>query len=343
MSGYEVQTLSGRTRFAPSEWDRFVDDSPQGTIFCRSWWLEAVCPKEFEILILRKAGRIVAGMPLVRRRRLAYEAIGMPPLTQTLGLLLEPSSAQKYEGRLSAEMDLLRETVRVIPSVAHFTVNFHHTLTNWLPFYWAGYSQTTRYTYVIEDTSNLDQIRAGMANRCRNALGKAEKEGIRVTPSDDIELFLDMNRKTFARQGMRLPYSETLVVRLDAACAAHHSRSIFVARDSLGRVHAAFYVVYDGKCMYGLMSGGDPVLRASGAKVLATWRAIEVAHELGIPYDFEGSMIENVERFVRSFGARQVPYFQIVKDSRGAVVRCLLGLRSGARRVACTLGLGDSR
>jgi hypothetical protein len=68
-----------------------VDESPQGTIFCRSWWLDAVCPNGYEILVLRKGDRIAAGMPLVWCRRFGYEAISMPPLTQTLGLLLEPS------------------------------------------------------------------------------------------------------------------------------------------------------------------------------------------------------------------------------------------------------------
>jgi len=31
-------------------------------------------------------------------------------------------------------------------------------------------------------------------------------------------------------------------------------------------------------------------------------------------FDFEGSMIEPVERFFRSFGAQRVPYFGITKN-----------------------------
>ena len=41
--------------------------------FFRSWWLEAVCPKGFEILVLRKGGRLVANMPMIRSRKLGRE------------------------------------------------------------------------------------------------------------------------------------------------------------------------------------------------------------------------------------------------------------------------------
>jgi len=36
------------------------------------------------------------------------------------------------------------------------------------------------------------------------------------------------------------------------------------------------------------------------------WTRIELASKLGLPFDFEGSMQEPIERFVRSFGARPI-------------------------------------
>ena len=32
--------------------------------------------------------------------------------------------------------------------------NFHYGITDWLPFYWEGYRQTTRYTYMLKDIRN---------------------------------------------------------------------------------------------------------------------------------------------------------------------------------------------
>ena len=64
------------------------------------------------------------------------------------------------------------------------------------------------------------------------------------------------------------------------------------------------------------MGGADPELRNSGATSLLMWEAIQFAATVTKKFDFEGSMIESVERFVRAFGARQIPYFQITRMSR---------------------------
>lgn len=34
-----------------------------------------------------------------------------------------------------------------LPKFDYFNMNFHYSITNWLPFYWRGFKQTTRYTY----------------------------------------------------------------------------------------------------------------------------------------------------------------------------------------------------
>jgi hypothetical protein len=41
------------------------------------------------------------------------------------------------------------------------------------------------------------------------------------------------------------------------------------------------------------------------------WEAIKFASTVTKRFDFEGSMIEPVERFFRAFGAKQTPYFAL--------------------------------
>ena len=61
------------------------------------------------------------------------------------------------------------------------------------------------------------------------------------------------------------------------------------------------------------MGGADPRLRNSGANSLCMWEAISFSSTVSEQFDFEGSMLEPVERFFRAFGARQVPYFEVTK------------------------------
>ena len=76
-------------------------------------------------------------------------------------------------------------------------------------------------------------------------------------------------------------------------------------------MHAALYLVWDERAAYYLLGGGDPELRNSGAHSLIMWEAIKHAATVSKTFDFEGSMVEPVERFFRAFGGRQVPYHRV--------------------------------
>ena len=79
------------------------------------------------------------------------------------------------------------------------------------------------------------------------------------------------------------------------------------------------------------MGGGDPALRTSGASSLCLWQAIKLAGEMGKSFDFEGSMIEPIERLFRAFGARQTPYMRVSR-SPNRLLRVGLALKSAMAR-----------
>ena len=60
-----------------------------------------------------------------------------------------------------------------------------------------------------------------------------------------------------------------------------------------------------------MIGGSDPKFKNSGANSLLIWRAIEDSSKHTDAFDFEGSMMEPVERFFRGFGGEPVPYFQL--------------------------------
>jgi hypothetical protein len=334
---YEVEII--RPSDCLDEWDGFVDESPQGCIFCRPWWLRAVCPDGFEILTLRKGGKIVAGMPMVVSRKLGQRIIHMPQLTQTLGVLLAPPTKQSYVANLSAEMELLKKLVRAIPTFSYFSMNFHYNFTNWLPLYWAGYRQTTRYTYVIPYLGNETAIWKELRSNTKGDIRKASKRGLGVESDGAVWRFYDVNKKTFSRQGIGIPYSQSFFERLDQACQTKGAAKTLSAVDKSGRTHASCYIVWDSKAAYYLAGGGDPDLRNSGATSLLIWESIKFASTVAKRFDFEGSMIPSVERFFRAFGARQMPYFNISKDNRSLAVRACFALRHKAGVALRSLGL----
>lgn len=269
-------------------------------------------PGRWDVAVVYRGDDVAALMPYTYKIRLGrYLLIELPPLTPYLGPWLRKSSA-KYAKRLGEEKDLLTELIDKLPPFAVFDQGFHPSVTNWLSFYWRNYKQTTHYTYIIHDTSDLKAVWNETKENVRNNIRKAQKI-VTVSDEPDEHRFLSVQKMTFERQGKQLPYPEEIFRRLDAACAQQEARKMLFALDEHGQVHAAIYLVWDAHTVYYLMSGGNPALRNSGATALLIWKAIEFASSQGKVFDFEGSMVESIESFVSSFGARQVPFFHVEK------------------------------
>jgi lipid II:glycine glycyltransferase (peptidoglycan interpeptide bridge formation enzyme) len=283
-------------------------------IFEESWWLDAVAPNTWDAVEIDKDGEVIARLPYVVKNKMGLTLLTMPKLTPLLGPWLQESTA-KYSKQLAQEKDLYGALIEKLPSYDYLVLNFHYSMTSWLPFYWHGFKQTTRYSYVLENIQDLDLVWAGFQENIRREIRKAQKKVI-VRKDLDVNKFLDINLLTFQRQGKNLPYSRELVQNLDAACDRHQARQMFFAEDPQGRIHAAIYIVWDRNSAYYLMGGGDPELRNSGATSLLMWEAIKFAATVTKKFDFEGSIVEPIERFFRAFGGRQIPYFQVSKTSQ---------------------------
>jgi Acetyltransferase (GNAT) domain len=288
---------------------KFLESAP---LFFQPWWLEAVSPGSWDYAVVRRGEDVAAVLPYTFKVKLnRLRLIEMPRLTPYLGPWLRPSTA-KYANRLGEEKDLMTELIDALPPFAAFQQDFHPSITNWLPFHWKGFSETTRYTYRMDATNDLDALWSETRDNVRTDIKKAKKQ-VEITDAGDIGSFLKLHRLTFARQNKPLPHSEEMLRGVDAACVKNGARKILTAIDAAGRAHAAVYLVTDAHAVYYLLSGSDAELRNSGAISWLLWEGIRWASAMGKPFDFEGSMVEPIERSFRAFGGRQVRYFGIEK------------------------------
>ncbi|WGF87854.1 GNAT family N-acetyltransferase [Marinivivus vitaminiproducens] len=278
-------------------------------LFQQDWWLNAASPGGWDAVTVEQGGACVARLAFAVRRHAGITALTQPPLTPFLGPWLRMAEG-KANTRLAREHELLGKLADALPPYDVFAQDFHPQYANWLPFHWRGFRQTTRYTYVIDDLDDLDQTWAGLHESTRREVRKARK-CVTVDPGDDLETFIELNRMTYRRQGRSLPYDPAILRRVDTACARQGARRVLIARDGTGRAHAGLYLVWDQSSAYYLMGGLDPERRSSGAMSLLMWQAIRLAATVTRSFNFEGSMIQPIERFFRGFGARQVPYSHI--------------------------------
>jgi hypothetical protein len=293
-------------------------------LFEQPWWLESVAPGAWGEAVVRRGEEVVARLPYAYRRPLGMTVISQPPFTQTLGPWLATTEG-KYARRLDTEMKLLGQLIELLPPSQYFRQCFATSMTNWLPFHWAGFRATVRYTYRIEDLSDLDRVTNGFQEHVRRGIRKASTV-LEVDHDLPLDELLRLDAETYARQGLPAPYTHDAVRRLDAACAMRNARRVLGAVDQDGRTHAALYVVWDAGTLYALIAARDAQLQTPGATTLLYWEAIRLASEVSRVFDFEGSMLRPIEHYFRGFGGRQTSYFCVWKARPAA--RVALGARS---------------
>lgn len=278
-------------------------------IFFQDWYLDAVCQEGFwNAAVVEQNGRVIAVMPYFVKSKAIFRYITVPMFVKMMG----PYLVEEYR-TLKQEHQLYAQLIEQLPKVDAIKQHFHYSVTNWLPFHWADFQQTTRYSYLL-DLTDLEKVQAGFNRNIRRNIKKAQQQ-LRVINDRSIEDFYQLNKLSFDRQGIAIPYSFEQFKQHDESLEKHQARQLFFAVDEKDQIHSAAYLIWDKTSSYYHLSGDDPTLRDSGAGILLIWEAIQFTkQQLGLStFDFEGSMIQNVEAIRRQFGARQVPYFSLSK------------------------------
>lgn len=311
-----MQLLPTPMEIDPKKYDQFVEHSPQGTVFCTRWWLDATARNQWSLIANLKEGEIQAAWPIVRRpSRLFSPAIVMPVLTPCLGPLFRQNDNAKFATKLSYQRKNLLQLIEKLPKFSSFLVRCHYTYRYWLPFYWKGFNQTTRYTYVITDLSDTEAVWKSLPIKTRNEIKGAQNNGIDVQETDDLEEFWKLHRMTLSRKSIETPYSFDTVQKIDQACSKRGQRKIFVARNNQGHSCAGAYIIWDHRSAYYLMGGIDSERKESNATSALLWKAILFSSSVAKRFDFEGSMIQSIESFFRSFGGEPMEYYSISKPA----------------------------
>ncbi|SDD48560.1 Acetyltransferase (GNAT) domain-containing protein [Massilia sp. PDC64] len=309
---------------------RFCAQTASLPLFSRDWWLDAAVGRHgWDVALVKKGSEVLAAMPYVIRSRYGMKIVTQPALTPILGPWLLPTGGRQA-AQLSNDKEVMQALIDQLPRFDHFAQTWHPGVRNWQPFFWNGFRQTTYYTFVLQELTDVDKMWAGFEGKTRRAITKAQKQHqLQVRSDVPLDVLLDLNRKTFARQGLSPPYSDDFVRRLDAACRERDCSKLFCAIDPDGAAVAACYIVWDEDSAYGLISGTDPAYRGSEANSLCVWESLLHAAGVTRQYNFCGSMIEPFEGYLRGFGGKHVPYFHISKTPSR-----LLTLRQGLLSLA---------
>lgn len=292
-------------------------------IFSKPWWLDAVCGDEnWDVWIYEKGEAILAAMPYYMETRGDYKYITKAPLTQNNGVIINYPSNLSVLGKQKLEEEITNAAMDYIQElgVDVYEQQFHYSYTNFLPFFWRGYTSIPRVTYVIENTSDLSTVEKNISGKYRNKIRKGEKNVFEIgtiSPED----FYKEHEKVFKKQSLPCPFSYELWMRLYHACIGHDAGEILAAKNDSDEVLAVLFLVWDDESVYQLLGGAIPEFSKQEAHVVLVKEAIRKACQRGLKYDFEGSVIKRINHSMREYGAMPRQYFRIRKVFSPAIIR----------------------
>lgn len=283
-------------------------------VYSQYWWLDAVCgEKNWDVNFIESDGQIIASWPIYKKKRFFYDIITTPKFTPFTGIWIKYPSNQNYTNKLGYEIDICNSLIETLPKYDYFYQGFNYSFKNWLAFYWKDFDQTVRYSYILEDISNIEQTFAGFSKNKRNNIRKAQKI-VEVKRGLSCQDFYSFHKQSLAKEGAQISYSYELFERIYNATTKRGCSEILYAVDEKGEMHSGIFYVWDNVSAYSLISIINPEQSSSNSLSLLFYEAIKAASNKVSRFDFEGSMIKGVEAAYRNFGAKQTPYFVLTKS-----------------------------
>ena len=252
---------------------------------------------ELVLLKFTEDAEVIAVMWVWESRKKLLNSLITPPFSPScwLTFLLE---YDKPATRRAKEKEVLKAILSFVGNGkwGYWKFDFPVEYTDFQEAIWRGTFPKTKYTYRILELKNWEEK---IDSKLRNKLKRFSDFSFEVRPFNQIEMSSFM--QSSSAKGVA---HEQLLSKFNTL---NSSSTFTVIAD--GGQYQAFCAIVDGVCYYLVSSNAknDNALSACGVKF-----CIEESVRRGcLAFDFEGSMIPEIEVFFRSFGGDLLPYFSI--------------------------------
>lgn len=285
-----------------------------GGIFFTESWTSLFQDRLQQVGIYDGGGRLIGGFVVYRERKWGVTVLRNPPFTPAVGPFLKVEATNYV-----AVMDLWKEVQSLIAKFLEskgyslISLSFDTGVIDMQPFIWKGFKVVPGYTYIVDLSMSEDELLRRMSTDRRKSLRRAIKEGLEARRVADLRIIRDLVKKTFQRQEMTV--NERYLDKILFEFAQDDVNAFaFVTYDRRNRTLAGNFCIRDREKAYYILGGYDETNKHHGAGAMAMWEAMRHAKELGLKYfDFEGSMVPQIERYFRGFGGTLTPYYRVNK------------------------------
>jgi hypothetical protein len=270
------------------KYDACISNSLNSRIYAFSWYLNSVCDNWGALIY----NDYEAVMPLPFKKKYGLSYIYMPPWVQQLGV---------FSNEIISE-DLVCNFVKSIPKkFKKIAISFNSA--NQLNLK----DIKIRNNYILNLDILYDDIKRGFTKGRRSSINQGHQFGLQIKNSDNldrlIELFLNEKDKNISKN---FDFSKLKMLKKNLTSS---QLKIYHIKNSHNDLIGGAVFLFDKQRITYLFSIINNEGKEKQAMSFLINNIIKSYAETNYVLDFEGSMIENIASFFKSFGSIKEEYF----------------------------------
>jgi hypothetical protein len=271
-------------------YDACIQKSNNARIYAYSWYLDCVADN-WDALVLNDYEAV---MPLPWRRKHLIKYIYPPAWTQQLGIFLE--------SRITPE--LMHDFINAIPKkFKKITIQFNSENQN------NSLKLEERNNFILALNHSNEVLISRFNNNRKRDLTKAKATSLKIEKEIDINTFLDFYLSEDKNYVLTLNQISTLNNLLNSN---NKSINIWGIRNENKLVAGLVWLKDKLRITY-LLPIATSMAKNTGLPTLLVTELIREFSNSNMILDFEGSMIEGVADFYKSFGTTKEVYYTLLK------------------------------
>jgi len=275
-----------------NKWDECIKISVNGLIYATTWYLDLV-HDGWEALVENDYERV---MPLTGSKKFGIEYLHQPFFTQQLGVF--------SKSMLHAET--VKSFIKSIPSnykFCEFNLNSFNKVEN------VDCKVVQNKNHLLDLINEYPKIQSKYSGQTKRNLKKSEKSGLtlmkNIKPESVVKLFRENKGKEVGKWGDQ---DYQILMRLMHAAIYKRRGMIYGVFTEYNELTAGACFLKEKNRLIFLFSGSDEYARESAAMTFLIDSVIREHTPKQMVLDFEGSNDENLARFYKGFGAKEINY-----------------------------------
>jgi hypothetical protein len=304
-SGADIRYLE-RNEINISKWDQCISDAPNGLIYARSFYLDAMA-ENWSALV---AGDYHFVMPLTWNKKFGIKYLYQPYFTKTLGVFGNSEDSFEISSFINAVPEMFR----------YWDIDLNEN--NFISVENKRLSQYARTNYFLSLQNNYDQISL-QYRRLANRMKKKAMDGqLQIIRGEDPALIIQLYQQDYANRNIEISGSVyEKLTRCSGIAFKTKLAETYMAKSLSGETLAYYMILQDDHFIYSLIGGSTAEGKKQGAFYLLTDAIIRDHAGTNKIFRFEGSDIPGISFFDALFGPEKISYQHVVMNRLPFLIR----------------------